>query len=139
MTFLVWWKGFTAEGDTWESRENLQNARDLLREFEEEYGWEDREIRQQEQVDDSKDYYKGEFPGQYAARRLFGWLDRECNRQYWQRLERNWRQWKHVRPVGEVKGRLTAVHEVVEEEGGKIKEWNEKDEMGQMEDTLSEL
>jgi len=36
--FLVWWKGFTAEGDTWESRENLQNAGDLLRDFEEEYG-----------------------------------------------------------------------------------------------------
>jgi len=36
--FLVRWKEFTAEGDTWESRENLQNAGDLLREFEEEYG-----------------------------------------------------------------------------------------------------
>jgi len=37
-----------------------------------------------------------------------------------------------------VKGRLTAVHEVVEEEG-KIEEWNEEDEMGQMEDALGEL
>ena len=35
--FLVRWKGFTAEGDTWESRKNLQNAGDLLREFKEEY------------------------------------------------------------------------------------------------------
>jgi len=31
--FLVRWKGFTAEGDTWESRENLQNTGELLREF----------------------------------------------------------------------------------------------------------
>ena len=38
-----------------------------------------------------------------------------------------------------VKGRLTAVREVVEEEGGKIKEWIEEDEMGQMEDASNEL
>jgi len=43
--FLVRWKGFTAEGDTWESRENLQNAGELLREFEEEYGRDNREVR----------------------------------------------------------------------------------------------
>ena len=34
-----------AEGDTWESRENLQNAGDLLREFEEEYRRDNREVR----------------------------------------------------------------------------------------------
>jgi len=44
--FLVRWKGFTAEGDTWESRENLQNAGDLLKEFEEEYNRDSREVRQ---------------------------------------------------------------------------------------------
>ena len=43
--FLVRWKGFTAEEDTWESRENLQNAEELLREFEEEYGRDNREVR----------------------------------------------------------------------------------------------
>ena len=63
--FLVWWKGLTAEGDTWESRENLENTRDLLREFkEEEYGQDDREVRWQKQIDDSKDYYRRGFPGQ---------------------------------------------------------------------------
>jgi len=120
--FLVRWKGFTAEGDTWESRENLQNAGDLLKEFEEEYSRDGREIRQQEKVEDNKDYWRGGFPGWYAARRLFRWSDREYNRQYWQRLERNWRRWKHVKPAGGEKGRLTAVHEVVEEKGEKIEE-----------------
>ena len=43
--FLVQWKGFIAEGDTWESRENLENAGDLLREFKEEYGRDNREVR----------------------------------------------------------------------------------------------
>ena len=32
--YLVWWKGFTAEGDTWERRENLKNAGKLIEEFE---------------------------------------------------------------------------------------------------------
>ena len=44
-----------------------------------------------------------------------------------------------MKPAGEVKGRLTAVCEVVEEEGGKIEEWVEEDEMGQMGDASNEL
>jgi len=43
--YLVRWKGFTAEGDTWESQENLRNTRDLLREFEEEYRRDNQEVR----------------------------------------------------------------------------------------------
>ena len=35
--YLVQWKGFTAEGDTWESRENLENAGELLKKLKEEY------------------------------------------------------------------------------------------------------
>ena len=37
------------------------------------------------------------------------------------------------------KERLTAVHEVVEEERGKIKEWNEEDKMGNITDPMGEL
>ena len=44
-----------------------------------------------------------------------------------------------MKPVGGVKGRLTAVREVVEEEEGKIEEWNEEDEMGNMSDPIGEL
>ena len=35
--FLVQWKGYTAEGDTWESRENLKNMKELVKEFKKEY------------------------------------------------------------------------------------------------------
>jgi len=137
--FLVRWKGFTVEGDTWESRENLQNAGDLLREFEEEYRRDNREVRQQEEVEEDKDYWREGFPGRYTARGLFRWSNGEYNHQYWQRLERNWRQWKNVKLAGGIKRRLTAVREVVEEEGGKIKEWVEENEMGQMGDTSNKL
>ena len=43
--FLVRWKGYTAEVDTWESRENLGNAKELVEEFEREYGEEAEELR----------------------------------------------------------------------------------------------
>ena len=32
--YLVRWKGFTAEGDTWEREENLKNVEELIKEFE---------------------------------------------------------------------------------------------------------
>jgi len=33
----VHWKGFTAESDTWEKRENLKNAKKAIKEFKREY------------------------------------------------------------------------------------------------------
>jgi len=35
--YLVHWKGFTAESDTWEGRENLENAKEAIEEFKKEY------------------------------------------------------------------------------------------------------
>ena len=35
--YLVWWKGFTAESDTWEGKENLENAKEAIEEYEKEY------------------------------------------------------------------------------------------------------
>ena len=32
--YLIRWKGFTVEGNTWERRENLKNAEELIKEFE---------------------------------------------------------------------------------------------------------
>ena len=31
---MIRWKGFTAEGDTWEKKENLKNAEEMIKEFE---------------------------------------------------------------------------------------------------------
>jgi len=44
--FLVRWKEYIAEEDTWENRENLKNAKELVKEFERKYGEEVEELRQ---------------------------------------------------------------------------------------------
>jgi len=43
--FLVRWKGYMTEEDTWENRENLENAKELVEEFEREHGEEVKELR----------------------------------------------------------------------------------------------
>ena len=86
--YLVRWKGFTAEGDTWESRENLENAKELVEEFEKKYEGENWEIRKQEKTEEDRDYWREELPEQYTARKLFGWSDGEYNRKYWKKLDK---------------------------------------------------
>jgi len=55
--FLVRWKGYMAEEDTWESRENLENAKELVEEFERVYKKEeDEELRRQEQEEEEKEF-----------------------------------------------------------------------------------
>jgi len=46
--YLVCWKEFTAELDTWEGRENLENAKKAIEEFEKEYRRDMEDVAQQE-------------------------------------------------------------------------------------------
>jgi len=92
--FLVRWKGFMAEADTWEGRENLENAKEALRDFEREYGRNKEDIRQQEKEEEKETYDRGELLGRYTAKKLFGWSDKWYDNEYWSRMERNWRRWK---------------------------------------------
>jgi len=69
--YLVQWKGFTAEGDTWERKENLKNAEEALEEFE---GRMNTEIKRQEKIDmiGERDFRKGELLGKFTAKTLYG-------------------------------------------------------------------
>jgi len=89
--YLIRWKGFTAEGDTWERRENLKNTEELIEEFEQE----GIEVRRQEgEVDE---YRRMELLGKYTVKLLYGWDDRKFEEEYLNKLEKNWRWWKNNR------------------------------------------
>ena len=45
---LVYWKGFTAESNTWEGRENLKNAKKAIKKFKKEYRQDMEDVAQQE-------------------------------------------------------------------------------------------
>jgi len=93
--YLVRWKGFTAEGNTWERRENLKNAEESLADFEGKM-----EIRKQEKIEEveDRDFRRGELPGKFTAKMLYGWDDRKFGDEYLKKLERNWQRWKTVSP-----------------------------------------
>ena len=68
--YLVQWKGFTAEGDTWERKENLKNAEGLIEEFKERMN---AEVRKQEKIDmaEERDFRRRELPGKFTAKMLY--------------------------------------------------------------------
>jgi len=124
-----------AESDTWEGRENLENAKEAIEEFEKEY-WRDMEdVARQEHKEGT--FQRGELPGKFIAKMLYGWSDRRYDQEYWGRLERNWRRWKGKRPAR----RETMKTIPEEEEKLGVREWIEEDEdeMGNMVDPYYEL
>jgi len=88
--YLVQWKGFTAESDTWEKEENLKNAKELVDDFEGRIG---AEIRCQEGIVEKKrekeKYRRMELPGKYTAKLLYGWDGKKFEDEYLKKLEKN--------------------------------------------------
>ena len=112
--YLIRWKGFTAEGNTWERKENLKNAEELIEEFERGGV----EIRRQEgEVDE---YRRMELLGKYTAKLLYGWNNRKFEEEYLRKLEKNWKKWKEDRQINE-SGHLKMIEEKMEEENRKIR------------------
>ena len=127
--YLVQWKGCMAEEDTWENKENLKNAMELVEEFEREYCREEEEVRWQE-AEENKKVFSRELPGRYMAKLLYRWGNKKYDREYWKHIEENWRRWKK-NPFSRYSRNpfLKRMEEKKEYEGGKIEEWDEeKDE-----------
>jgi len=116
--YLIWWKGFTVEGDTWERRENLKNAEELIKEFERG----GIEVRQQER--EEEEYRRMELLGKYTAKLLYGWDDRKFEEEYLNKLEKNWKKWKEDRQIDRSE-HLKMIEAKMEEENKKIrrKDW----------------
>jgi len=68
--YLVQWKGFMAEHNSWEKKEDLENTKELVAEFEEKMNI---GVRRQEKLDmaEEKDFRRGELPEKYTARMLY--------------------------------------------------------------------
>ena len=112
--YLIWWKGFTAEGDTWERRENLKNAKELIEEFEQ------GEIVVRQEVEEEGEYKRMELPGKYTAKLLYGWDDQKFEKEYLNKLEKNWKRWKEDRKIDENEY-LKRIEENMEEENEKMR------------------
>jgi len=112
--YLIRWKGFTAEEDTWERRENLKNAEELIEEFKQ------GEVLVRQQVEEEGEYRRMELPGKYTVKLLYGWDDQKFEEEYLNKLEKNWKKWKGDRQIDKSK-HLRRVEEQMEEENEKIR------------------
>ena len=113
-----------AKENTWEPRENLGNAEELIKEFEKEYS----EIGRINNKEDRK----GELLDRYMAKMLYRWDNKRFDEEYWGRLERNWNKWKG-------KGTINKGKEEEKDKEGRIEEQDEEDEMGKIGDPYNKL
>ena len=77
-----------AENNTWEKREDLENAREALKEFE---GRMNAEVRRQEKIliVKERDFRKGDLPGRFTMKMLYEWDNRKFEKKYLKKLEKN--------------------------------------------------
>ena len=77
-----------AEGDTWERKEDLKNAREALEEFE---GRMNAKVRRQEKIDmaEKRNFRREELLGKFTARMLYRWDDGKFEEEFLKKLERN--------------------------------------------------
>ena len=98
--YLVRWKGYTAEKDTWKGLEKLKNAMDLVIEFkkeirEEEVQWVKKRKGKQKVVEvelnpEAEKFKRSKLLGKYMARILFRWDDKKFENKYLNKLKVNW-------------------------------------------------
>ena len=93
--YLVCWKGFMAENDTWEKGEDLGNAKELVEEFK---GRLNAEVRQQKNIEAEREikknprvekYRRSKLLRKYTAKLLYGWNDGKFEEKYLRKLEKN--------------------------------------------------
>jgi len=71
-----------AEEDTWESRENLRNAMELVEEFEREYCKEEEEKVRWQEAEENKKVFSRELLGRYIAKLLYEWCNKKYDKEY---------------------------------------------------------
>ena len=116
--YLIRWKGFTAKGNTWERRENLKNAEELIEEFEK------RGIEVRRQEGEVDEYRRMKLLGKYMAKLLYGWDDQKFEEEYLNKLEKNWKKQKEGKQIDKSE-HLKMIEKKMKKEDEKIrrKDW----------------
>ena len=68
----------------------MENTKELVEEFEKEYGKEAKEVQQQKEEEDKK-VFSRELLERFTAKILWGWSNKEYKKQREKRWEKNWR------------------------------------------------
>ena len=87
MKYLVRWKGFMVENNSWKRKKNLKNVKELVEEFKE-----NMEVRRQERLNlaKKKDFRRVRLPERYTVKLLYRWKNGKFEDEYLKRLKRNW-------------------------------------------------
>ena len=101
--YLVKWKEYTAEGNTWEGLENLKNAMKKVEKFER--GRLEEEIRRIKLNPEVEEFKREELLGKYMMKLLYRWDNKKFDEEYLKKLEKNWNRWKNNREEGERENR----------------------------------
>ena len=100
--FLVRWKEYTMEKDIWENRENLENMKELVEEFEKEYREEAEELRQQELEEEEREFSQ-ELSREFMAKLLYRQGKKRYEKEKERRQNENWSQQKNSLEQGNLK------------------------------------
>ena len=90
--YLVQWKRFTVEYDSWKKEEDLENVKKAVAEFKRRLNV---EIQRQKKLEE-RDFRRGELLGKYIAKMLYEWDNKKFKEEYLKKLERNWQKQKLV-------------------------------------------
>jgi len=93
-------------------------VRGAVEDYKKEYEKTARRIRKEE----DRAYNRSELPGRYTAKVLYRWGDGRFEKEYLEKLERNWRKWKggkffqrkNLKRGGNVMNRLDPIEELYE-------------------------
>ena len=81
----------------------MGNTKELVKEFEREYGKEAEELKRQELEEEEKKFNQ-ELPREFTAKLLYEWGKRRYERERGKRWDKNWSQWKNSLGRGILKG-----------------------------------
>ena len=98
------------------------------------------DIRRQERKEQI--FRRGELPERFIVRKLYRWIDKKYDKEYWTKLERNWRYWKEDR-IREQKTMETIKEkkEEIDQKNSRLREQTEEnnDKMGNIRDPYNKL